>query len=212
MVVTFAGPGGVFMPNRPPDKEKTMTPRIPKAELPTELKENLIEQLGAVPEPVEVVFNNPDVATSNLEFSAEVAQWNAADASLKTFAHMAVAAQVGCSWCLDINYFAALNQNLDLAKASQVPRWRESDVFTPLEREVMEYAEAMTNTPTTVTDELSASLLAQLGPAALVELTVFIGFANLSTRTNTAHGITSQGYSDACEIPLARRPEKSGVA
>jgi alkylhydroperoxidase family enzyme len=189
-----------------------MTPRIPKAELPTEMKENLIEQLGAVPEPVEVVFNNPDVATSNLEFSAEVAQWNAADASLKTFAHMAVAVQVGCSWCLDINYFAALNQNLDLAKASQVPRWRESDVFTPLEREVMEYAEAMTNTPTTVTDELSASLLAQLGPAALVELTVFIGFANLSTRTNTAHGITSQGYSDACEIPLAKRPEKSGVA
>ena len=40
--------------------------------------------------------------------------------------------------------------------------------------------------------------------AALVELTVFIAFANLSTRANTAHGITSQGYSDACEIPLAQ--------
>src|SRR5690242_9635554 len=136
-----------------------MAPRVPKAELPTELRENLIKQLGAVPEPVEVAFNNPDVATSNLEFSAKLAAWNAADASLKTFAHMAVAAQVGCSWCLDINYFAALNENLDLTKASQVPRWRESEVFTPLEREVLEYAEAMTNTPTTVTDEMSASLL-----------------------------------------------------
>ncbi|HWM74701.1 MAG TPA: carboxymuconolactone decarboxylase family protein [Nocardioides sp.] len=189
-----------------------MTTRIPKAELPTAMRESLIEQLGAVPEPVEVVFNNPHVATSNLEFSAKVGAWDAADAGLKTFAHMAVAAQVGCSWCLDINYFAALNQSLDLTKASQVPRWRESDVFTPLEREVMAYAEAMTNTPTTVTDELSASLLDQLGPAALVELTVFIGFANLSTRTNTAHGITSQGYSDACEIPLAALPEKSPAA
>ncbi|MEU1408897.1 carboxymuconolactone decarboxylase family protein [Streptomyces sp. NPDC005728] len=189
-----------------------MTPRIPKVELPAELKENLIKQLGAVPEPVEVTFNQPDVAISNLEFSGKMAQWNAADAGLKTFAHMAVAAQVGCSWCLDINYFAALNQNLDPVKASQVPNWRDSDVFTPLEREVMEYAEAMTNTPTTVTDELSASLLAQLGPAALVELTAFIGFANLSTRINTAHGITSQGYADACEIPLAERPEKSAVA
>lgn len=85
-------------------------------------------------------------------------------------------------------------------------------MFTPLEREVMEYAEAMTNTPTTVTDELSASLLGQLGPAALVELTVFIGFANLAARCNTAHGITSQGYSDACEVPLAARPETSDVA
>jgi alkylhydroperoxidase family enzyme len=189
-----------------------MALRIPKAELPTELRENMITQLGTVPEPVEILWNNPKLAEANQEFSAKVGAWDAADASLKTFAHMAVAAQVGCSWCLDINYFLAQNLKLDLAKASQVPRWRESEVFTPLERDVLEYAEAMTNTPTTVTDELSASLIGQLGPAALVELTVFIGFANMATRTNTAHGITSQGYSDACEIPLATRPENSGLA
>ncbi|MER7690240.1 carboxymuconolactone decarboxylase family protein [Streptomyces sp. NPDC097610] len=189
-----------------------MTLRIPKAELPAELREIMIKQLGTVPEPVEVLWNNPELARANQEFSAEVGTWDAADASLKTFAHMAVAAQVGCSWCLDINYFHALNQHLDLAKASQVPRWRQSEVFTPLERDVMEYAEAMTNTPTTVTDELSAGLLDRLGPAAMVELTVFIGFANLATRCNTAHGITSQGYSDACEIPLAARPQNLGVA
>ena len=108
----------------------------------------MIEALGAVPEPVEVLYNNPAVADSNLEFSARVAAWDAADESLKTFAHMAVAARVGCSWCLDVNYFQALNQHLDLSKASQVPRWRESDVFTALERDVLEYAEAMTDTPT----------------------------------------------------------------
>ncbi|WP_029136672.1 carboxymuconolactone decarboxylase family protein [Nakamurella lactea] len=189
-----------------------MALRVPKAEVPTEIRENLIEQLGSVPEPVEVLYNNPEVAMASQEFSAGVAGWGAADASLKTFAHMAVAAQVGCSWCLDVNYFLAQNQNLDLTKASQVPRWRQSEVFTPLERDVMEYAEAMTNTPTTVTDGLSASLLERLGPAALVELTVFIGFANLSTRCNTAQGITSQGYSDSCQIPLAARPARSGVA
>jgi alkylhydroperoxidase family enzyme len=84
-----------------------------------------------------------------------------------------------------------------------VPRWRESDVFTPLERDVMAYAEAMTNTPTTVSDELSARLLAQLGAAGLIELTAYIGFSNLSTRSNTALGIESQGFSSDCEIPLA---------
>ena len=189
-----------------------MALRVPKAELPAELREAMIKQLGAVPEPLEVTYNNPKVAMSSQELSAMVAGWDAADASLKTFAHMAVAAQVGCSWCLDVNYFLAMNHNLDLTKASQVPRWRESDVFTPLERDVLEYAEAMTSTPPTVTDELSASLLERLGPAALVELTVFIGFANLASRVNTAHGITSQGYSDACEIPLAKSPGKSGAA
>lgn len=189
-----------------------MAVRIPKAEIPAELRENLIKQLGSVPEPHEVLWNHPALAEANQRFASRVATWDAADASLKTFAHMAVAAQIGCSWCLDVNYFAALNQQLDLAKASQVPRWRESEAFTPLEREVMEYAEAMTNTPPTVTDELSASLLDRLGPAALVELTVYIGFANLAARCNTAHGITSQGYSDACEVPLAARPGTSDGA
>jgi alkylhydroperoxidase family enzyme len=189
-----------------------MALRIPKAELPTQMSENMIKQFGAVPEPVEVVWHNPKVALDNLELSSKVGAWDAADESLKSFAHMAVAAQVGCSWCLDIGYFHAQNKNLDLAKASQVPRWRDSEVFTPLERDVLEYAEAMTNTPPTVTDELSASLLERLGPAALVELTVFIAFANMATRANTAHGITSQGFSAACEIPLAARAENSGVA
>jgi len=73
-----------------------------------------------------------------------------------------------------------------------------------------EYAEAMTATPTAVTDELYTRLLGQLGPAAMVELTVFIGFANMAGRVNTADGITSQGYSDACEIPLAKRPDAAG--
>jgi len=188
-----------------------MTIRVPKAELPAELRENMIQQLGTVPEPVEVLWNQPQLARANQEFAANVGAWDAADAALKTFAHMAVAAQVGCTWCLDVNYFHALNQNLDLAKASQVPRWRQSEVFTPLERDVLAYAEAMTNTPPTVTDELSKSLLERLGPAALVELTVFIGFANMAARCNTAHGITSQGYSDSCEIPLAVRAGHTGA-
>src|SRR5580704_10450307 len=157
-------------------KEDTMALRIPKAELPADLRASMTEQLGAVPEPVEVTYHHPEVALATQEFSAAVAAWDALDASLKTFAHMAVAAQVGCSWCLDVNYFLAHNQHLDLTKASQVPRWRDSAVFTPLERDVLAYAEALTSTPTTVTDELYARLLTQFGAAALVELTVFIGF------------------------------------
>ncbi len=42
--------------------------------------------------------------------------------------------------------------------------------------------------------------------------TGFIAFANMAARSNTAHGITSQGFSDACEIPLAARDENSAVA
>ncbi|MEU0940441.1 carboxymuconolactone decarboxylase family protein [Embleya sp. NPDC005971] len=189
-----------------------MTLRVPKAELPDELRENMVRQLGTVAEPVEVVWHSPAVATANLEFSAKLAAWDAADAGLKSFAHMAVAAQVGCAWCLDVGYFQALNQNLDPTKASQVPRWRESDVFTPLERDVLAYAEAMTTTPPTVTDNMHASLIDRLGAPAMVELTAYIAFVNMATRNNVAHGIRSQGFSDTCEIPLATAPQPSGVA
>ncbi|MGW2630483.1 hypothetical protein ACWC2K_14285 [Streptomyces chattanoogensis] len=61
-------------------------------------------------------------------------------------------------------------------------------------------------------DVLMPGLLDRLGPAAMVELTAYIAFVNMATRNNTANGVASQGYSDACEIPLATRPEKSGVA
>ena len=189
-----------------------MTPRLPKAELPIELKDNMIKHFGAVPENVEALWHSPQVAQDNLEFGGRVGAWDAAGASLKSFAHMAVAAQVGCSWCLDVGYFQAQNENLDLAKASQVPRWRESEVFGSLERDVMEYAEAMTNTPPIVTDEQYAGLLERLGPAAMVELTAYIAYVNLATRANVANGVSSQGFSDACEIPLAKRPGTFGVA
>src|SRR3546814_1867124 len=81
--------------------------------------------------------------------------WDEVDQNLKSYSQMAVASFIGCSFCLDYGYFEAHNAGLDMAKASEVPRWRESSVFTPLERDVMEYAEAMSQTPPAVTDEMS---------------------------------------------------------
>ena len=113
---------------------------------------------------------------------------------------MAAAAEIGCGACLDLNYFMAHHRGLDVAKAREVPRWRDSTVFTPLERRVMEYAEAMCRTPLVVTDEMSAALLADLGPDGLIELTAKVGFMNLAARSNIALGISSEHYSDACGL------------
>jgi alkylhydroperoxidase family enzyme len=185
-------------------EEDTMTLRVPKAELGPEITEVLIEQFGTVLEPLQATWHNPKVAEAGQEMGARVNAWDGADENLKSFAHMAVASLIGCSFCLDLGYFQAHNEGLDEAKAREVPRWRESTVFTPLERDVMEYAEAMSQTPPTVTDEMSARLLDRLGPAALVELTAIIGLANLYTRTNVALGVESQGFSASCDLkPLA---------
>jgi alkylhydroperoxidase family enzyme len=190
------------------ENEMTSNTRIPKAELTgvygAVVKRMSRKTLGDVAEPVEVAWHNRKVLNFSFAVGRRAQKWDACDENLKSFAHMAAASLVGCSFCLDLGYFMAHNEGLDEAKAREVPRWRESTVFTPLERDVMEYAEAMTVTPPTVTDELSARLLEQLGPAALVELTAFIALANLYSRTNTALGIESQGFSAACDLrPLA---------
>jgi alkylhydroperoxidase family enzyme len=182
--------------------------RIPKAELTgiygAMVKRMSRRMLGDVPEPVEVAWHNRKVVNFSFSLGRKAQKWDQCDENLKSFAHMAVASLVGCSFCLDLGYFHAHNEGLDEIKAREVPRWRESDVFTPLEREVMEYAEAMSQTPPTVTDEQSASLLDQLGAPALVELTAYIALANMYTRSNVALGVESHGFSAACDLePLA---------
>jgi alkylhydroperoxidase family enzyme len=186
----------------------TSNTRIPKAELTgiygAMVKRMSRKMLGDVAEPVEVAWHNRKVLNFSFSMGRKAQKWDQCDQNLKSFAHMAVASMVGCSFCLDLGYFMARNEGLDLDKAREVPRWRESDVFTPLERDAMDYAEAMTLTPPTVTDELSARLLAAIGPAALVELTMYIALSNLTTRGNVAMGITSQGFAATCGLePLA---------
>lgn len=160
--------------------------------------------LGDVPESLGVAWHNRKVLNFSFGLGRKSEKWHECDESLKSFAHMAVASLVGCSACLDLGYFKAANKGLDLEKAREVPRWRESDVFTPLERDVMEYAEAMSMTPPTVTDEQSAALLERLGAPALLELTAIIALANFYTRTNVSLGVEAEGLARSCGLkPLA---------
>lgn len=162
------------------------------------------KKLGHVPDQLGVMWHNPAVLRAFVGLSGKAEKWRACDRQLKSFAHMAAVSMVGCRFCLDYGYFQAHNEKLDLVKAREVPRWRESSVFTALERDVLEYAEAMTKTPPVVTDPLSARLLNQLGAPALIELTAYIGFANVASRTNVALGIEAQGFAAACGLkPLA---------
>ncbi len=184
--------------------------RVPKAEI-TGLYGVVVKRfskrlLGRVPEPLGVYWHNRRVLKATMGLGAKAQKWDACDRTLKSWAHMAVAAQIGCSWCLDFGYFQAFNEHLDVGKAREVPRWRESDAFTPLERAVMGYAEAMTQTPPTVSDEMVAELLAQLGNAGMVELTAFIALANMNARGNVALGIESEGYAESCALEPLMAP------
>ena len=194
-----------------------MTTRIPPKPITgaygTVVKAFSRRMFGQVPESLGVMWHHVPALKAGMRFGQQLQKWEACDEGLKSFAHMAVASFVGCTWCLDFNYFMAHNHGLDVERAREIPRWRESDVFTPLEREVLEYAEAMSQTPPTVTDEMVESLEGQLGAAGLVELTTVIGYANLTTRSNVALGIESEGFASACGLaPMAQRPALRSTA
>ena len=193
----------------------TSSTRVPPAEITgiygTLLKAISRKMFGQVPEGAAVMWHYPAVLKDSMGFGRKVDSWNRLDPALATYAAMAAAGTVGCSFCLDLHYFLSHNRGLDEAKAREVPRWRESTVFTPLERRVMEYAEAMSRTPVAVTDEMSAALLDELGAPALVELTSRIAFMNSSARGNVALGIRSQEFSASCGLPPLAARSADGV-
>ncbi|ALE06290.1 carboxymuconolactone decarboxylase [Arthrobacter sp. ERGS1:01] len=168
--------------------------------------------IGRVPDSIGVLWHHKTVMKDSMGIGRKVEGWHELAPDLATYAAMASAATIGCSFCLDFNYFMAHNHGLDEAKVREVPRWRESTVFTPLECRVMEYAEAASQTPPAVTDELSDALLAEIGPAALVELAARVSFMNMTARMNVALGIHSEEFADACGLaPLAVRSTVPGT-
>ena len=79
-------------------------------------------------------------------------------------------------------------------KIRQVPTWRESSLFSPVERDALEYAERLTVTGDKVTDELFARLRGHFSEAQMVELTAVVALENFRSKFNPALGIEAQGF------------------
>jgi AhpD family alkylhydroperoxidase len=158
-------------------------------------------QYGQEMEPMLALLHNRRVTMSIARFEMRIAKWSELDTGLKELAQLSVASQIGCSWCIDFGYYVSRTNGMDAAKLEQVVDWRSSTVYTPLERKVLEYAEAMTATPPTVTDEMVTGLRKDLDDGQLVELTEIISVENLRSRTNSALGLTSQGFKSQCDLP-----------
>ncbi len=186
------------------------TARIPAAEI-TGVYGALVKMFsrrifGKVPDSMAYMWHNTRVLKDMMSLGQKIEKWDRLDPDLASYATIAGAAYIGCSFCVDLNYFKAHHGGLDIEKAREVPRWREAEVFTPLEHRVMEYAEGMSQSPVAVTDELVATLLEDLEPAALLELTARVAFTNASARSNVALGIRSEHFADSCGLaPIATR-------
>jgi AhpD family alkylhydroperoxidase len=125
------------------------------------------------------------------------------DHKLKLLAELKASTVAGCEWCVDFGSMLSRGGGITERQLRDLPRYRDSDAFSELEKLVLDYATAMTRTPTEMTDELFEGLRRHLDEAQIVELTTAVALENLRARFNYALGIESQGFSEGsfCAVP-----------
>lgn len=156
---------------------------------------------GRVLDPLRAAFHHRPVLATTLGLELAASRWQKLPRTLQALATMAAAQEIGCSWCLDFGYWEHQHRGVEPRKLREVPEWRTSTAYTPLERTVLEYAVAATSTPPTVTDELVDRLRADLSDAQVVELAALVSLENFRSRTNAGLGLTSQGFAADCALP-----------
>ena len=129
----------------------------------------------------------------------------ATDPKLSALAATKAACLIGCQFCIDIGSHISRRAGVTEEQLRTLHAYRESPAFTPAERLVLEFAEAMCRLPVAVSDELFARLREQFTDEQIVELTTAIAIENFRARFNDALGITPAGFTEgaACAVPHA---------
>jgi alkylhydroperoxidase family enzyme len=84
------------------------------------------------------------------------------------------------------------------AKMAEVTTWRESKLFSEMERVALEYAERITYTDQKVDDAFFARVTQHFNEAQIVELTAAIALENFRSKFNPTLGVEAQGF---CLMP-----------
>ena len=161
-------------------------------------------RFGQLPEPLSVGRNHKGVLRASLLHELAVERsLHELPRGLQDLVVYRVATVLGCSWCVDFGTMKMRLTGLDTGRLGELDQYATSDAYDETERLALAYADAMTATPVTVTDEQVTELERRLGRAGVVELTYLIALENLRGRSNRALGIVDQGFSASCAVPAA---------
>ena len=91
-----------------------------------------------------------------------------------------------------------------MEKIGALAEYRKSALFSETERLVLEYADAMTQTPVEVPDALFAKLREKFTDVQLVELTASLAWENYRARFDHAFGVEAEGFTKGsyCAMPV----------
>jgi len=137
-------------------------------------------------------------ATLALLYGALNRRGSPLDPALRSLVTVRVSQINHCAFCVDVNAATLERRGVDQAKILALGTWRDSPLFTPIERASLEYAEAMTRSDAGVDDRVFAGLKPHFDDDAIVELTGLIAFQNMSSKFNAALDVPPQGF---CQLP-----------
>lgn len=160
-------------------------------------------------EPLELYAHAPALLRGYGGIEQATAKPQRLDKRLRALAELKAATLTQCEYCIDLGSQISRQWGLTDAELLALPSYRDSELFTDLDKLVLDYAVAMSRTPVAVTDDLVAALKAHLGPRELVELTHDIALENLRGRFNLSLGIGAAGFSEGmvCAVP-ATAPDR----
>jgi alkylhydroperoxidase family enzyme len=160
-------------------------------------------RLGRDVDPVAVYAHAPGLLIGYGCFEQATDKQKHVEERLKVLAETKAAAVVTCEFCCDIASSIALEAGVTEQQLLALPRYRESPEFSELERLVLDYASAMSRTPTGVTDELFAAMREHFDERQMVELTNVIALENMRARFNSAFDMTPAGFTEGlvCVVP-----------
>ena len=112
-----------------------------------------------------------------------------------------------CRFCVDINSATLARRAGSMDRVQALENWRESELFTPEERAILAYAEAVTRSDMGVSDEMVEELKQYMDDDGVVELTALICFQNMSSKFNSALDVPPQGFCSTSGAPASQSEE-----
>ncbi len=155
-------------------------------------------------EPLQMFAHLPGLLSGYGKLEQAKARLHRVDQRLSDLAELKAATMTSCEYCIDLgSQITRHRSGVTDAELLALPRYRDSELFTELEKLVLDYATGMSRTPVDVPDALFARLREHFDDAQLVELTFVIALENLRGRFNVALGIGSAGFSEGmvCAVP-----------
>jgi AhpD family alkylhydroperoxidase len=155
-------------------------------------------------EPLELYAHAPGLMSAYGKLEGASAQQDRVDGRLKVLAGLKAATLTQCEFCIDLGSQVARLSGLSDEQLLALHHYEEGDLFTDLEKLVLDYATGMSRTPVEVPDALFARMRKHFDDAQLVELTSAIALENMRGRFNLALGVGAAGFSEGmvCAVPV----------